>query len=71
MDQPDRPYRSMSGVAAPVSGLGVPCCEGQADGVPCPELGRRCEDCERSPQRRHTRPPALGEHFDWPESFYA
>lgn len=25
-----------------------PCPEAQADGVPCPELGRDCEDCERA-----------------------
>ncbi len=25
-----------------------PCPEAQADGVPCPDLGRDCEDCERA-----------------------
>lgn len=30
------------------SGLGVPCCEAQADGVPCTELGIPCADCERA-----------------------
>jgi hypothetical protein len=25
-----------------------PCPEAQADGVPCPELGQDCEDCERA-----------------------
>ena len=28
------------------SGAGPFCCEAQADGVPCFELGRRCETCE-------------------------
>ena len=26
------------------------CAEAQADGVPCTELGRRCEECERVAQ---------------------
>ncbi|HEX9885446.1 MAG TPA: hypothetical protein VGA70_03120 [Longimicrobiales bacterium] len=29
-------------------GLGVLCAEGQADGVPCFELGRECEACEKA-----------------------
>ncbi len=29
-------------------GLGVLCPEGQADGVPCDELGRECETCEKA-----------------------
>ena len=24
------------------------CAEGQADGVPCAELGRKCEECEKA-----------------------
>ncbi len=33
--------------------LGVCCAEAQADGVPCPELGRDCLACERAqPARR-------------------
>jgi hypothetical protein len=71
MDQPDRLHPSMGRVAEPASGLGVLCCEAQADGVPCAEPGGRCEDCERAAQHRLTRPPPLGEHFEWPESFYA
>lgn len=31
----------------PVESGGPPCPESQADGVPCEELGRDCEDCER------------------------
>jgi len=27
-------------------GLGVPCKEAQADGVPCFDLGRECSECE-------------------------
>jgi len=71
MEQPDRPHHAKSPVATPVTGLGVLCCEAQADGVPCAELGRDCADCERGAKRRPTRPPPLGEHFEWPESFYA
>jgi hypothetical protein len=28
--------------------MGVLCAEAQADGVPCPELGRKCETCEKA-----------------------
>ena len=34
--------------------LTVCCEEAQADGVPCPMLGRSCETCERA-MRRHRR----------------
>jgi hypothetical protein len=71
MDQPDRLHPAMHRVAEPATGLGVLCCEAQADGVPCGEVGSQCEGCERAAQRRLTRPPPLGEHFEWPESFYA
>jgi hypothetical protein len=71
MDQPDRSRPSQQRVARPADGLGVLCCEAQADGVPCAELGRDCADCERGARHRPTRPPPLGEHFEWPESFYA
>lgn len=27
---------------------GPPCGEAQADGVPCDELGRDCEDCDKT-----------------------
>ena len=30
------------------SGMGTCCAEAQADGVPCPILGRECEICERA-----------------------
>jgi len=30
------------------TGLGVPCREAQADGVPCLELGRECAECEEA-----------------------
>lgn len=37
----------------PVESGGPPCPESQADGVPCDELGRDCEDCERGhPEKR-------------------
>lgn len=32
------------------SGLGVPCAEAQADGVPCGELGIECHECQRGPR---------------------
>ena len=32
-----------------VSGLGVPCPEAQADGVPCLELRPSCDGCDRAP----------------------
>jgi hypothetical protein len=32
---------------APAGGTGL-CAEAQADGVPCTELGRDCEICERA-----------------------
>jgi len=32
----------------PERALGVLCAEAQADGVPCFELGRDCETCERA-----------------------
>ena len=31
----------------PLESGGPPCPESQADGVPCDELGRDCDDCER------------------------
>jgi hypothetical protein len=30
------------------SGLGVGCTEAQADGVPCPDLNRDCDRCDRA-----------------------
>jgi hypothetical protein len=38
-----------------VSGPGALCSEAQADGVPCTELGRECEQCERA--ARHEPAP--------------
>jgi hypothetical protein len=35
------------------------CAEAQADGVPCWELGRKCETCERAYMQRHGEPPPL------------
>jgi len=32
----------------PESGPGALCPEAQADGVPCPEVGKACERCERA-----------------------
>ncbi|MDT8437119.1 MAG: hypothetical protein RRA92_10250 [Gemmatimonadota bacterium] len=34
--------------SVPERALGVLCAEAQADGVPCFELGRDCETCERA-----------------------
>lgn len=43
------------------SGAGPFCCEAQADGVPCFEVGRDCEECEKGREgwmrlqaRKHT-----------------
>jgi hypothetical protein len=38
----------------PRSGLGTACCEAQADGVPCGDVGTRCGDCDRAQARRET-----------------
>lgn len=35
----------------PESGLGVLCADAQADGVPCPDQGKECEQCERAVAR--------------------
>ncbi len=49
-------------IANPKSGLGVPCCEAQADGVPCGELGVLCSECERA------RAAEIDNHPErWPE----
>jgi hypothetical protein len=71
MERPDRLRQGDQPDVVLESGLGVLCCEAQADGVPCGELGVRCDDCVRAGPRRRTRPPPLGDHFEWPESFYA
>jgi hypothetical protein len=34
------------------SGPGALCAEAQADGVPCTELGRDCECCEKAVRRK-------------------
>lgn len=39
------------------SGLGVPCGEAQADGVPCGELGVLCSECERACAVERNDPP--------------
>lgn len=36
------------------------CAEAQADGVPCPTLGRSCEVCERALEAAQTRRAASG-----------
>jgi hypothetical protein len=41
----------------PVESGGPPCPESQADGVPCDEIGRDCEDCDRG----HPKERALAE----------
>ena len=30
------------------TGTGALCAEAQADGVPCPDVGRECETCEKA-----------------------
>ena len=41
--------RVSTGPTKPVNTQWLPVCEqAQADGVPCPELGRDCEVCERA-----------------------
>ena len=42
------------------SGPGALCAEAQADGVPCTELGRDCEQCERA--ARHESAPETKDH---------
>lgn len=42
------------------------CPEAQADGVPCPELGRQCEICERA--MRIGRPEGPSDDPDSPVS---
>ncbi len=32
----------------PQPGTGVPCCESQCDGVPCPHCDSECAECERA-----------------------
>ncbi len=49
----------------PLQELSARCPEAQADGVPCTELGRNCEECERAiatrardfPDQDSGRPP--------------
>ncbi len=41
----------------PEAALGVLCAEAQADGVPCFELGRDCETCERAYRSWSTKGP--------------
>ena len=42
--------------AIPVQDLSACCPEAQADGVPCTELGRSCDECERAVSRRDRSP---------------
>ena len=48
----DLPYDSAAHprrqIRSPEISLGALCAEAQADGVPCFELGRDCETCERA-----------------------
>jgi len=41
-------------------GIWCLCAEAQADGVPCVEMGRKCETCERAVRERDL-PQALGD----------
>ena len=47
------------------SGLGTLCPEAQADGVPCTDIGKLCEECERrraqigqDQEQRSKQPPS-------------
>ena len=43
--------------------LGALCSEAQADGVPCPDMGKDCETCERALAQlklAHEDAPVLG-----------
>lgn len=44
----DRLFQEWVKSWAEETGQGVPCMEAQADGVPCFELGRECEECEEA-----------------------
>ena len=44
----DRLFREWVKSWAEETGQGVPCMEAQADGVPCFELGRECEECQEA-----------------------
>jgi hypothetical protein len=46
MSKPKREPGAEAGI--PKSGPGALCPEAQADGVPCHELGRDCETCEKA-----------------------
>jgi hypothetical protein len=39
------------------SGLGALCAEAQADGIPCTELGKDCDVCERARVADRDRDP--------------
>jgi hypothetical protein len=43
-----RPVCDEEEPTVPKAGLGVACPHAQADGVPCTELGRECEHCEKA-----------------------
>ncbi len=47
MDDTPRPRRQQLMWEGLKSGLGTPCWEAQADGVPCIELGIDCATCDR------------------------
>lgn len=63
--------KSVPAVEEPRAGLGTGCAEAQADGVPCSELDRDCETCEKAEETMgSTRPPShvLPETF-WRDRF--
>ena len=63
MDRPVGRESTRGEIANPKSGLGVPCREAQADGVPCGELGVLCSECERARVVEIDNPPER-----WPET---
>lgn len=48
MSRPTRDPKAAIRERKSASGLGVGCAEAQADGVPCEEIARDCEECERA-----------------------
>jgi len=50
------PTVSRTKMQRPEPGLGVPCCEAQSDGVPCPAHDCDCNDCERARAAGEPRP---------------
>jgi hypothetical protein len=57
MDHVRRSAKGMDELAVVEAGLGVPCAQAQADGVPCTELGIDCAECARAQASTRPAPP--------------